>query len=142
MWGPQQACDIGGVPRRPGFDAHERAVGVFNCRPHVRCSPSGAWGAWGDLTPFTAGHARPPTALKHAHILCTQLSYVGHSQGGGLLLMLLSRKPEYNDRISVGVNLAPVASIPVAMHNYQLCSLIAAVYKSVCFDLHVPYLLL
>ena len=61
-----------------------------------------------------AGHTQPiahAAPLTQAPTLCAhQLSYVGHSQGGGLLLMLLSRKPEYNDRVSVGINLAPVAS--------------------------------
>lgn len=30
----------------------------------------------------------------------TQLNYVGHSQGGTVIAILLSERPEYNDRIS------------------------------------------
>jgi pimeloyl-ACP methyl ester carboxylesterase len=37
-----------------------------------------------------------------------QISLVGHSQGGTLALMLLSRRAEYNDKINVNIGLAPV----------------------------------
>ena len=75
----------------------------------------GVQSAWGGVgAGHAAGHTQPiahAAPLTQAPTLCAhQLSYVGHSQGGGLLLMLLSRKPEYNDRVSVGINLAPVAS--------------------------------
>ena len=38
----------------------------------------------------------------------TQVALVGHSQGGTLPLMLLSRRPEYNKKVSVYLGLAPV----------------------------------
>ena len=33
---------------------------------------------------------------------------MGHSQGGTLALMLLSHRPEYNNKVSVNIGLAPV----------------------------------
>ena len=40
--------------------------------------------------------------------------YVGHSQGGFLLMALLSEKPEYNRKVRLGVALAPVLKISSA----------------------------
>ena len=37
-----------------------------------------------------------------------RVHYVGHSQGGMLLLALLSEKLEYNEKICIGIGLAPV----------------------------------
>ncbi|KAJ8735978.1 hypothetical protein PYW08_006634 [Mythimna loreyi] len=39
----------------------------------------------------------------------TQLSYVAHSQGVSMLLILCSKKPEYNSKIKVGFGLSPTA---------------------------------
>lgn len=37
-----------------------------------------------------------------------QIGFVGHSQGGALLLMLLANMPLYNSAISINLNIAPV----------------------------------
>ncbi|KAJ8735976.1 hypothetical protein PYW08_006632 [Mythimna loreyi] len=39
----------------------------------------------------------------------TQLSYVAHSQGVSMLLILCSKKPEYNAKIKVGFGISPTA---------------------------------
>ncbi|KAJ8735977.1 hypothetical protein PYW08_006633 [Mythimna loreyi] len=39
----------------------------------------------------------------------TQLTYVAHSQGVSMLLILCSKKPEYNAKIKVGFGLSPTA---------------------------------
>ena len=36
---------------------------------------------------------------------------MGHSQGGTLVLMLLSRQPQYNDKVSVNIGLGPVVYV-------------------------------
>ncbi|KAF8072636.1 Lip3 [Scenedesmus sp. PABB004] len=41
----------------------------------------------------------------------SKLAYVGHSQGCTLIYMLLSDKPEYNDKVSVVLHVGPVAFI-------------------------------
>ncbi|XP_046748126.1 lipase 3-like isoform X2 [Diprion similis] len=39
------------------------------------------------------------------------LSYIGHSQGGSQLLVMLSEKPEYNSKISFAATFAPIAYV-------------------------------
>ncbi|CAH0695565.1 unnamed protein product [Spodoptera exigua] len=39
----------------------------------------------------------------------SQLSYVAHSQGVSMLLILCAKKPEYNDKVKVGFGLSPTA---------------------------------
>ncbi|XP_075983859.1 lipase 3-like [Anticarsia gemmatalis] len=39
----------------------------------------------------------------------TQLSYVAHSQGVAMLVVLCAKKPEYNDKIKVGIGLSATA---------------------------------
>ena len=39
------------------------------------------------------------------------MALVGHSQGGTLVLMLLSRQPQYNDKVSVNIGLGPVVYV-------------------------------
>lgn len=41
----------------------------------------------------------------------SKLAYLGHSQGCTLIYMLLSEKPEYNDKLSVVLHVGPVAFI-------------------------------
>lgn len=38
-----------------------------------------------------------------------RLNYIGHSMGTTALFVLLSMKPEYNEKISFGICLAPIA---------------------------------
>lgn len=43
--------------------------------------------------------------------MSSQVYYVGHSQGTTTLLVLLSERPEYNDKIKVASLMAPVGAI-------------------------------
>ena len=38
-----------------------------------------------------------------------KISYIGHSQGSTSFLVMLSERPEYNDKITAMFSLAPVA---------------------------------
>ena len=43
------------------------------------------------------------------HTGTPRVSLVGHSMGGTVELVLLSKRPEYNDKVNVAVTFAPVA---------------------------------
>ncbi|XP_026725681.1 lipase 3-like [Trichoplusia ni] len=43
-----------------------------------------------------------------------QLAYIGHSQGTTSFFVMCSEKPEYNQKISIMIALAPIAAIPNA----------------------------
>lgn len=57
-----------------------------------------------------------PAMLDYTLNMCnaTKLTYIGHSQGGGVALILLSMKPEYNSKISTAYLMAPAAYLRFA----------------------------
>lgn len=40
-----------------------------------------------------------------------QIAFIGHSQGAAILMLLCAKKPEYNDKITVGFGLSPSTSL-------------------------------
>lgn len=60
----------------------------------------------------------------------TKLTYIGYSMGTTLSYMLLSTRPEYNEKINLLISLAPVAyfSMPV---NSNIDFLIRSVLVSI-----------
>ncbi|CAG5013318.1 unnamed protein product [Parnassius apollo] len=62
-----------------------------------------------------------------------KINYIGYSQGGGTFLMMNSERPEYNDKIGVGILLEPATRLTYT--RSQLFRLILDYYRA-----NLPYL--
>ncbi|XP_072401016.1 lipase 1-like [Diabrotica undecimpunctata] len=94
-----------------GFDVWlGNSRGNFYSRKHVSLDADRDKEFW-FYTLDELGQYDQPAVIDH--ILKTtgkqQLSYIGHSQGGGALLAMTSGRPEYNQKIKIFVGLAPAA---------------------------------
>lgn len=86
------------------------ARGNFYSRNHTTLNPDKDSAFW-DFSVDEMAIFDLPAAIDYVLLKTneTQLSYVAHSQGVSMLLILCSKKPEYNAKIKVGFGLSPTA---------------------------------
>ncbi|XP_047024756.1 lipase member K-like [Helicoverpa zea] len=84
--------------------------GNFYSRNHTTYNPDSDSEFW-DFSVDQMALYDLPAAIDYvlAETNETQLSYVAHSQGVSMLLILCAKKPEYNAKIKVGFGLSPTA---------------------------------
>ncbi|XP_050517932.1 lipase 1-like isoform X4 [Diabrotica virgifera virgifera] len=107
-----------------GFDVWlGNSRGNFHSRKHVSLDPDRDKEFW-FYTLDQMGQYDQPAVIDH--ILKTtgkqQISYIGHSQGGGSLLAMASGRPEYNQKIKIFVGLAPAAYMKHNRHPLLVIS--------------------
>lgn len=84
--------------------------GNFYSRNHTTLNPDRDSKFW-DFSVDEQAVLDLPAAIDYVLLETkeSQLSYVAHSQGVSMLLILCAKKPEYNDKIKVGFGLSPTA---------------------------------
>ncbi|XP_028138436.2 lipase 1-like isoform X3 [Diabrotica virgifera virgifera] len=117
-----------------GFDVWlGNSRGNFHSRKHVSLDPDRDKEFW-FYTLDQMGQYDQPAVIDH--ILKTtgkqQISYIGHSQGGGSLLAMASGRPEYNQKIKIFVGLAPAAYMK---HNRHPLLVISKYFADLLKDL-------
>lgn len=115
-----------------GFDVWiANSRGNVYCRNHVskdaNQSSSGFW----DFSWFEMGIYDQPAVIDYIlkETATEKLHYVGISQGTTALMVLLTEKPEYNDKIHVASMLAPVGYMSHVDVVYKLIFSIVPVLK-------------
>ncbi|XP_060521109.1 lipase 1-like isoform X2 [Cylas formicarius] len=107
--------------------------GNYHSRKHRKWNPDKDPEFW-NFSWHEVGVYDLPAAIDHILTVTnkSKLFYVGHSQGSTVYLVLTTQRPEYNDKIALGVNLAPSAFI--GDNNYLLMELVGKhrlLFKSV-----------
>uniref|UniRef100_A0A6P7FUF6 Lipase n=1 Tax=Diabrotica virgifera virgifera TaxID=50390 RepID=A0A6P7FUF6_DIAVI len=103
-----------------GFDVWlGNTRGNFYSRKHVSLDPDKDKEFW-FYTLDQLGQYDQPAVIDHILKITgkKQLSYIGHSQGGGSLLAMASGRPEYNQKIKIFVGLAPGAYMKHNRHPF------------------------
>lgn len=83
------------------------ARGTTYSRKHISLSPDDK--EFWDFSWHEIGYYDLPAMIDRALNVSGQekLFYIGHSQGGTVFWVFLSTRPEYNDKIRLGMALAP-----------------------------------
>lgn len=91
-------------------------------RRHATLNPNVEFGSFWEFSWYEIGIYDNPAVIDRilAVTCCQKLYYVGFSQGTTSLLVMLSERPEYNEKIRMASLLAPVAYIGYADSIYQL----------------------
>ncbi|XP_031635425.1 lipase 3-like [Contarinia nasturtii] len=86
--------------------------GTFYSKNHTTKNPDDVSSGFWNFTWYEIAIYDHPAVIDYilAQTNSSQLYYVGHSQGTTTLLVLLSKRPEYNDKINVASLMAPVGS--------------------------------
>lgn len=106
--------------------------GNFYSRMHISKDPNSIVNPkfW-DFSWFDMGVYDHPAVIDYIlkKTSFPKLYYIGYSQGTTSLMVLLSEKPEYNDKIYVASLMAPVGYIDNVDYIYKILSTVAPLFK-------------
>uniref|UniRef100_A0A8D8Z601 Lipase n=1 Tax=Cacopsylla melanoneura TaxID=428564 RepID=A0A8D8Z601_9HEMI len=110
--GPNKS--LGYILADQGFDVWlGNARGNTYSRKHMYYNPENHTKTFWDFSWHEMGVYDLPVVIDYILAMTGQpkLSYIGHSMGTTMFYVLLSEKPEYNDKITVMIGMAPIAFI-------------------------------
>lgn len=95
-----------------GFDVWlPNSRGTTYSRKHARLNPDDPFSGYWNFSWTEMGIYDHPAVIDYV-LMRTEsktMNFIGHSQGTTSLLVLLSMKPEYNEKISIASLMAPIA---------------------------------
>ncbi|KPJ03002.1 Lipase 1 [Papilio xuthus] len=82
--------------------------GNYYSKQHIKLNPSKDREFW-DFSNFEFGYYDIPASLNYilSYTKSDKINYIGYSQGGSTFFIMNSERPEYNDKIGVGILLEP-----------------------------------
>lgn len=114
--------------------------GNFYSRMHISKDPNSIFDPkfW-NFSWYEMGTYDQPAVIDYILEKTSQpkLYYIGYSQGTTSLLVLLSEKPEYNDKIYVASLMAPVGYMKNVDYIYKILSTIAPLFKVISKVTHM-----
>lgn len=99
-------------------------------RKHVSKNADNIFSDFWDFSWWQMGMYDHPAAIDYIlrKTMNSKLHYVGYSQGTTSLLVLLSEKPEYNDKIHIASLMAPVGYVNHEDFLYQILARIVPMF--------------
>lgn len=96
--------------------------GNYYSREHLSKDPNSPSSGYWDFSWYEMGIYDQPAVIDYIlqQTETPKLYYVGFSQGTTSIIVLLSEKPEYNDKIHVAAMLAPVGYMTHSESIYKL----------------------
>ncbi|CAK1590795.1 unnamed protein product [Parnassius mnemosyne] len=108
--------------------------GNYYSKKHVKLDPAKDHEFW-DFSAIEFGYYDIPASIDYIlkHTMSDKINYIGFSQGGGTFLMMNSERPEYHDKIGVGILLEPASRLTYT--RSQLFRFVVDYYQA-----NLPYL--
>lgn len=110
-----------------GFDVWlPNSRGNFYSRKHKTKNPDRMSDGFWDFTWYEMGVYDQPAIIDYvlAKTNTSKVHYIGYSQGTTSLLVMLSERPEYNDKICAASLMAPVGYIYYSDSIYKLFTVV------------------
>lgn len=98
--------------------------GNFYSRKHISKNPDDPQSGFWNFTWFEMGIFDNPTVIDYILKLTNnvKLNYVGHSQSTTTIMVLLSERPEYNQKIGGASLLAPIGYLTHVDKIYKIAA--------------------
>lgn len=105
--------------------------GNLYSRKHISKNADNIFSDFWNFTWYEMGIYDHPAVIDYIleKTMHSKLHYIGYSQGTTSLLVLLSERPEYNDRIHIASLMAPVGYANHEHVQYQIMARIAPLLK-------------
>ncbi|XP_069676692.1 gastric triacylglycerol lipase-like isoform X2 [Periplaneta americana] len=114
------------------------------CLKHISLSPD--FPKFWDFSWHEMGYYDLPATIDYILAVTQQptVYYVGYSMGNTMLYVMTSTRPEYNEKLKIGINLSPVVYIgnlshPIIRAQLQFVHVFQAISEAIEFR-HIPHI--